>query len=265
MDMSGLRREKFSSKAKIDALPVADNSNVLADWNNPQEWLHESGWQLLVANTGYQDQGAVRGYFFGRGDRERLSIEIFVSSEGALPARNFFMRRALSSPLLNPPFKIEISDEVRALRLITSEQNTHNEQALLYLYKNVTFEIKSLGSSVNIRTIAESLLSIAMAHTEAPINDKRPVLPASTEIEVSLLASSPITIPLPEGPDDLGNFLRYRIQVRTEGDAVEFAGFENDNAKFRIEKSGVSIIHLQAVDIRNLLSRETIIIARVVD
>jgi hypothetical protein len=253
---SRLKRETI----RIEEVPSADpDHGVVVPWPDPSSFaeLGGEGWSTLDESTSGQQGGALREWVLGRGDDERLSVKLFVSSAGPDRARAFFEREALSPVIENPPYRRDQNGEVLTLWLaIPPDETPVRNDSLLRLFRNVVFSVRAFDARVEVRRIADHLLEIALQNPEAPFVEHLPPLPEPEVPREDLRPGRELTLAIPPPTPWRGGKTLYRVQVATAGDAVDFTGLSGERAWFRIPAPGAARIHLQAVDRGTLISKE---------
>lgn len=232
---------------------------VVVDWSKRLEaWAHQEKWEIFFENTWSQDRGAIKEWGLrrtqpGQERAEQLAVKIYVSSDGAEPARRYFVSQAMSStasdlPYQRPPSEPPEGDVVTFLVKQSRDGVTHND-SLLRLYRNVVFDVSAYDSKSGVFEIADDLLALAQENSNASLDEGRPLV---TWIDPKNQREAQVRLPV--APDEFDDFPGLEVQVQTKGN-VDFLGFSDRDAKFRQkEELGKGRVRVQAIDRRTLLS-----------
>lgn len=251
--MTTSRLDDFTASIGFSELPPPESGErgLAPSWSKAdlEEVLGEPGWTSASDLTWYELGGAVRDLSFVRGEVEVVTVTIFVSVEGDTAAREWFLLRASSNSAPEIPFR---RSELN-LGQLAVETEGRLKKEILWLLHNLAFHVRAIRSQIPVREVARRLQQRVAASEE--LHDLGPSLPktAAMEPEPKRKKGELLRVPVLEQPsEDL--LRRYEVEVSTQGKALDFVGFEGNDALFETPASGVDHLTIRVIDRDTLLS-----------
>ncbi len=207
----------------------------------------DSGWALISELTWSEAGGGIRDLCWAR-DEEAVTVTIFVSGEGEAVAREWFLARAAATSAPEIPYQRSGLE----LGQLAVETVGPFKQEILWIFHNVVFHLRAIASEINLKPIAGRFQELAAAANKTDdLNTKRPPVAgvALARGRVGQQLRVPILL---EPPADL--LQRYQAAVRTEGNAIDFVGFDGNEALFNLLAVGADHLTIDVTDRRTLLS-----------
>lgn len=202
----------------------------------------DSGQWVVAADSVWRvDRGVVREWVLRR-DIEQIAIVIFASSDGFGPSQNFLLSRATENMMFDSPF-IKGPAGLGSLAVSMPSGAPHN---LIWVFRNLCFDVRSDNSQVDIGAIALWLQSIA----ETGIMASVPLEPrlidslsvSSHQVEVGVPVDIRVQVTTPEDED------RYFIDLEFDSHAIEVMSQERLAAKIRGRAIGHTTLDFYLID-----------------
>lgn len=247
------RLDTFTTAIRFFELPLPDSAGrgLAPAWQEADldEALGDPGWELTSDLTWYEMGGGVRDLSFARGE-EAVTITLFVSGAGEAAAREWFLVRASSTAAPEIPFR---RNDDLGLGQLAVEMEGSLSREILWLFHNMVFHVRAIGSQISVRAVARRLQQRAATsqevHDLAPSRPKMAALESAPKRKIGDLLRVPV---LEQPPEDL--LRRYEIEVSTEGEAIDFVGFEGNEALFEAQAPGIDHLTINVIDRDTLLS-----------
>jgi hypothetical protein len=205
------------------------------------------GWDVISDLTWCELRGGVRDLSCARGE-EVVTVAIFVSGEGDAAARKWFLLRASANSAPEIPFRRSNLD----LGQLAVETEGRLKREILWLFHNLVFHVRAIGTPISVRAVAERLQQRAAVEG---VHDLDPSLPRTRALDTAprKKVGELLRVPLLEQPP--ADLLRqYEVEIRTGGKALDFVGFEGNEALFEPLAPGIDHLTIQVIDRSTLLS-----------
>lgn len=251
--MSQTRLDHFTAAVRFSELPppAPPEYGLAPSWQEEdlEQALGGQDWTLTSELVWQEPEGNVRDLCFVR-EKEVVTVTIFVSGEGDVAAREWFLARASASTVPEIPFR-RSNLELGQLAVETEGPLTRE---ILWLFHNLAFHVRAIRTQASVRAVAERLQQLAATEGPHDLTPSRPRM-ADREAAPKRKVGELLRVPLLEQPpaDLLG---QYKIEVRTRGNGLDFVGFEGNEALFEAQVPGVDHLTINVIDRSTLLSNQ---------
>ncbi|MES1242243.1 MAG: hypothetical protein ABUT39_11540 [Acidobacteriota bacterium] len=255
--MNQPRLDNFTAAIGYSELPppATPGYGLAPSWQEEdlERALGGQDWTLTSELVWHEKMGNVRDLCFVH-ENEVVTVTIFVSAEGDKAARQWFLDRASASTVPEIPFRR--SDDLELGQLAVETEGPLMRE-ILWLFHNLAFDVRAIRTQASARAVAERLQQRA-AGSEEGVRDLSPSFPrmaAREESAPSTKVGDVLRVPLLEQPpSDL--LRRYEVEVRTGGEALDFMGFEGNEALFEAQAPGIDSFEINVIDRSTLLSNQ---------
>ena len=212
--------------------------------------LNDGVWKV-AADSIWRASGGIAREWVLRRDMEQISIVIFASSEGPGPAQNFLLSRATENMMLDSPF-VKGPDGLGSLAVSMPPGAPPN---LIWVFRNLCFDVRSDDSRADILAIARWLQSTAeagvVASAAALPHAPGPLYVSSHRAELG----GPVDIQVrAANPEDEA---RYMIELDFDRNAVEVVSQDRLAARILGRTAGQTALVLYLIDKATLNSAHT--------
>lgn len=251
--MNRTRLDQFTAAIRFSELPppASPGYGLAPSWHEEdlEQALGGQDWTLTSELVWNEPKGNVRDLCFVR-ENEVVTVTIFVSGEGDDAARDWFLIRASASTVPEIPFRRSDLE----LGQLAVETEGPLEREILWLFHNLAFDVRTIRTQASARAIADQLQQRAAA--SGGIRHLAPSFPRMAAKEESLPTKQTVgdllRVPLLEQPSaDLRR--QYEVEVRTRGEALDFVGFEDNEALFEVQAPGIGHFEINVIDRSTLL------------
>jgi len=251
--MNSMQTEKilrFKKRIDFDNAVKTENirQEVRAIWPNMLKapGLAAGQWRVAADSTWRANGGIAREWVLQR-DKEQIAIVIFVSSEGLEQAQNFLLVRATENMMLDAPF-VKGPIELGTLAVSMPSGTPPN---LIWVFRNVCFDVRGIDTQVDIISIAQWLQSFA---DEGVVASEAVALPSPRELYVSsyqVEVGVPIEIHMQiTAPADEA---RYMVDLEFDRRALEVVSQERLLVQVRGRTDGYTVVDFHLIDMATLL------------
>ena len=224
--------------------PGSPQSGVATVWPAVEKApaFSSGGWRLIDDQTAFLE-GVVQREWVLRQRRETVAVRIAVSSDGRASARQHFLRSVSSTTMMTIPYKKSLAP----IGALSVEAIGADGGAVIWLYRNVCFQVRADDSAVDVRALAEWLQGYAV---KGLVDDLVVRLPQLERIEVS------------EKVVTVGMAFAAKLWLQANGSmsADHLFSFDNDRAKLDLLEEKENSVRYRA-----LSSGATQIVVRVAD
>lgn len=188
------RLEAFRQAIGFDARiePPGLNEGVCAPWPNPFDETGPlgEGWAVIGETTSCFHPCASRRWVATRGDA-RVMVTITVSSAGPGAAQAHFLSAADATTA-----EIGFAPAYEDLGTLCVGESRADDETLMWLYRNVLFEVTAFHAVLDIEGLARRLQAVAERHRVDPLAR---VLPGVGRLDPATLlqGASPAAIDAP--------------------------------------------------------------------
>jgi hypothetical protein len=212
--------------------------------------LNDGEWSVAADSIWRADGGIAREWVLRRG-MEQISIVIFAASDDPAAAQNFFLSRATENMMLDSPF-VKGPDGLGSL---AASMPPGAQPNLLWVFRNLCFDVRSDNSPVDIVAIARWLQTTAeagvVASTEALPHAPGPLYLSSRRAEVGELVDVQVRADKPEAE------ARYMVELEFDRNAVEVVSQDKLASQLRGRIAGYTAVTLYLIDKATLTSAHT--------
>lgn len=243
--------ERFKKRINFDAVLKKEKTEeaVSVTWPDmlTAPGLGSGRWMVAADSIWRTCGGVAREWVLRRGE-EQVAIVIFVSSEGPGPAQHFLLSRSTENMMIDSPF-VKGPSGLGTLAVSMPPAAPPN---LIWVFRNVCFDVRSIDAHVEVFEIAKWLQSVAVAGVVAS-GEARPSAPVKLIISSrKAVVGAPVDILAQYAKQS--DETRYMMDLEFDRHAIEVMSQQGLTALIRGRTVGKTTLDLHLIDMATLLS-----------
>ena len=245
--------ERFKKRVDFNAVVRMEGTSQAVSTIWPEmvkaPGLNSGQWIVTADSTWLANGGVAREWVLQRAG-EQIAIVIFVSRDGAGPAQNFLLTRATENTMHDSPFV----NGPAGLGCLAVSMPPGAQPNLIWVFRNVCFDVRSFHAQVDVLEIARWLQSAAERGVVGS-EKARPTVPGTLFVSSSqTVVGVPVEIRVKAATH--ADETRFTIKLEYDRRAVEFVAMDRLSAQIRGRIAGHSTLELFLIDTATLLSEK---------